>query len=123
MDNARIAHFEDNESLRQLLSEMFQYYGHAIVGVASTMEEAGQLVEHIEPGEVDIAIVDGNLTRNGPGQVGENRDGAEIANLLRSKFGNSVTIIGYPGYGVIEGADVNLQKGKPQLLIDKIAEI
>lgn len=83
MDHARVAVFEDQESIRQILSLSLSARGHTVALEACDMDAARNLIETLEEDSFDVAVVDGNL---GEGTVSGD-DGAEIARLLRQKGG------------------------------------
>jgi DNA-binding NarL/FixJ family response regulator len=111
MQEARIVIFEDQENVRQLIKRNFEAentgngYDFSVVAEAATMESSRQLIETLDENEVDVAIVDGNLTL---GET-ESDEGKEIINLLRSRL-PTLAIIGYSGGAKEYGADFQLLK-------------
>jgi CheY-like chemotaxis protein len=106
MDKARVAIFEDSEAMQQVVSHIVQANGHLVVAQARTLGEAESVIASLEPGNLDVAVVDGNLDSERLGGY----DGARVARLLREKLGE-VMIIGYSATDEIEGVDHHLQKG------------
>ncbi len=106
MENAKIAYFEDQESLRRIVTIFLRDAGHEVLHAIDTMEKARALIAELEPESIDVAIVDGNL---GSGSTGE--DGKEIVRLLRERLGNSVVVIGSSGSDDVAGADYQASKG------------
>jgi hypothetical protein len=102
--------FEDDESNRVLLGRCVTSFGGKVATTSTTIEESRAAIDALE--ELHFALVDGDL-KSGREQ-GE--DGAEIAGLLREKFGYEVMIIGISGREDIEGVDINL--GKPFMIHD-----
>ena len=78
MENARIAVFEDNEAMRDLLRRMADLTGHAVVAEAVNLEEASDIIENIE---FDVAVVDGNLEKAADLSC---RDGKAVVNAIRT---------------------------------------
>jgi DNA-binding response OmpR family regulator len=78
MENARIAVFEDKETIRNFLCAAVETTSHSIIGEAATLQDALQL---IEDEEFDVAIVDGNLHP----ENGYCEDGKEIVAQVRAK--------------------------------------
>lgn len=105
MERANIAIFEDDESLREMLGMIAALYGHDVTAYARSMPEAVAVIETMAAGEIDVAIVDGNLDR----QKIDGHDGAEITRLLHEKFEDTV-VIGFSASGDVEGADHNIPK-------------
>jgi hypothetical protein len=105
MENAKVVYFEDSESLQELASVYLQMALNHIVRSALTMDQARELINQLEPGTVNVAIVDGNLTST----VHTGNDGREIVELLRAKDEN-IIIIGSTGDDIVEGADYQVPK-------------
>lgn len=104
MENAKVAIFEDSEDWQALFGETVEDAGHTVVGRAISMPEAESLVDTLEEGSVDVAIVDGNLSRDVSGA-----DGERIAGLLHQKF-DGIMVIGASSSEDVRGADVNFSK-------------
>lgn len=69
------------------------------------MHQVREVINTLEGGDADVALVDGNLSNRVTGE-----DGVEITRLLRAKFGESVVVIGVSGDHEIDGADHNVSK-------------
>jgi DNA-binding NtrC family response regulator len=117
MENAKVAVFEDNHTLTKLYHDLLGSYGHQIVSSAKTMEQARELIASLEPGTLDAAIVDGNLSSGSTGD-----DGREIVRLLGERDGKLATIA-MSGAGPIEGATHQVGKDKVLQLLDVLAEL
>jgi DNA-binding NtrC family response regulator len=115
MEKAKVALFEDDEAIRDFLRRRLLRSGHSIEVVASNMSEARQVVASLEQGEVDVAVVDGNMG------IGSG-DGAEITALLHDKH-IGVIVVGHSSSGEVPGADVNADKMGSTSLLDIIAEL
>jgi len=97
VENARIALIEDNEGLRQTLSNILSLE-HTITGEAGTLPEALELVDEIADGNVecDILITDYNLTSG----VSSCEDGQAITERAAERIKRSglpLFLIGYSG--------------------------
>lgn len=104
---ARVVIFEDNKLLRAELEEFLGNNGHQIVGTAEDNPGARKLIRQLLKREVQVAIVDANLTR-------EDRSGADGNEIIREihRVAPGVKIVGYAGNPeTFEGADETLQKG------------
>lgn len=107
MEHAKIAIFEDDELARQLLAELLEYSGHEVVAKAGSFEESVKVVEALEPGAVDVVLLDGNLTEG----RNDSREGSQIAQALRAKFTEEFRIVNISASdSPILGADVNIPK-------------
>ena len=107
MDKARVAIFEDHEMVADSLTRGLEWMGHSAVATAKTLGEAEQLIANLAEDGLDLAIVDGNLTR---GDI-SGRDGANITRLLKGKF-SGIVVIGMSGNNEVEGADHQIIKGQ-----------
>ncbi|OVE78635.1 hypothetical protein BVY00_02245 [bacterium G20] len=107
MENARIIIIEDNSMLRTQCRANLEAAKHQVVGEAGSVLGAVRLVDELTEEEetVDIAVVDGNLSRESEGGT----DGERVANYIHEKLGN-VTVIGWSLDGKVAGADMNVQK-------------
>lgn len=105
MENAKIGIFDDADFVRKIFREYLELDGHTIVAEADTVEDSKASIETMEPGTMDIAIVDGNFS----GTRLDSTEGSEIARTLRSRL-PEVVIIGVSSAAPIEGADINYSK-------------
>jgi DNA-binding NarL/FixJ family response regulator len=118
MDKARIIIIEDDDLMRMMCRENLEVRKHVIVGEAGTLATAHELIESLTPEQVDIAIVDGNLTpRTDTGNDGEN-----IAKSIHDKL-PGVTVIGWSLSGVVRGADLNAPKHNAWALDAMVTEL
>lgn len=95
MEHARIALFEDQENIRQLIAAALDQSTHEIVAEASTVDEALQVVDQVERGDlnVDVILLDGNLDS---GQM-DCSDARRIAAEIKDR-GIPAVIIGFSAY-------------------------
>lgn len=105
MDGARVAIFEDQEGIREILRRGLSSNGHTVTFQAESMDAARNALEGVNENDFDIAIVDGNLDSD----TISGEDGAEIASLIRRKAAN-VAIIGFSASAPVVGADVDVGK-------------
>ncbi len=119
MENARIVHFEDDESFRKLC-EIYvdKMFGHQVLYSIASMDQAREFIEGLETGQVDVAIIDGNLNS----RTISGNDGAEIVELLHAKDPR-VTTIGFSGGGDVPGANLQVGKGNFDKLKEAIKEL
>lgn len=107
MENARIIIVEDNSMLRAGCRKNLEASKHLVIGEAGSVFGAVRLVDELVENDeaVDIAVVDGNLSRESEGGA----DGERIANYIHEKLGG-VTVIGWSLDGKVAGADMNVPK-------------
>ena len=108
MENAKIGLFEDHDRLRENIArELVDTYRHQVPVLAASAAEALAVIKGLEPGSLDVALVDGNLTRGRK----DNAEGARIAKALREVLGDGVSIIGMSlTEEPIAGADIDIPK-------------
>ena len=104
-EEARILLVEDDPVHRMGLKSFLERHGHKIVAEAATFEEAAEVARKLSELEVNVAIVDGNLT---PDDTSGN-DGRLITDLIR-KNGGGIPIVGHSG-SRYEGPDAFVVKG------------
>lgn len=111
MREANIIIFEDSDATTEGIRLNFSKnntgpeYSFKIIEAVSTIDSARKLIEDLEEGEVDFAIVDGNLS---PGST-DSQEGAEIVRLLHENFTDIVTI-GFSASPREFGASVMIHK-------------
>ena len=105
MDKARIIIIEDDSVMRMMCRENLEVRKHTIVGEAGTLATANELINSLTPEDVDIAIVDGNLTP----RTDTGNDGESVTRDIHDKL-PGVTVIGWSLSGVVRGADLNAPK-------------
>lgn len=103
--------------MRETYEDFLGAFGHQIVCSAATMEQARELIEGLEPGSVDAAVVDGNLNGGSSGD-----DGREIVRLLHERDPNIATIA-MSGAGNIEGAKHQVGKDNILKLTDVLKDL
>lgn len=89
---AKVFIAEDDERYLKWYEKILQDGGHTIVSKSTTIQEAMSAVEELEEGDIDVALVDGNLNERDY----SGRDGAKITKAIREKDEN-VTVIGVSG--------------------------
>lgn len=105
MEKARVAVFEDSIVIRSLLRQILEVDSHMVTFEAATVQEAIEVIEALEEGDIDVALVDGNLD----GLQFNGRDGELIASLLRRKL-SQVVVIGISATHDIPSAHINIDK-------------
>lgn len=97
-ENTNFFYAEDDEVASELDIEYLEGNGHHLASQASSVQEAKQQIANLKKGEVQVAVVDGNL-----GTSSDNSDGETIAKMLRKKDPN-IVIIGHSKDNPITGA-------------------
>ncbi|HEY5235851.1 MAG TPA: response regulator [Rhabdochlamydiaceae bacterium] len=105
MENARIIIIDDQVEVREDCRANLESRDHIIVGEAASVRQAEDLIEGLTESDVDLAVVDGNLSRDTEGGV----DGARITSLIHSKL-PGVVVVGNSFSGSVRGADLNISK-------------
>jgi len=105
MHEAKVGIFDDNKPIRIVLRGIVESESHQVVAEAASVQEAIEIIEGLSEGDIDVALVDGNL--DGPRAGGA--DGELIASLLRERFSRMV-IIGISGSDPIASAHMNINK-------------
>ena len=118
MDKAKIIIIEDNPVMRSLCRRNMEFRGRKIIGEAGTLATAHELIDSLKPDEVDIAIVDGNLTSS----TDTGNDGAEVTSAIHEKL-PGVTVIGWSLSGSVRGADLNAPKHDAWALDAMVTEL
>jgi len=118
MDAARIIIIEDDASLREDCRANLEIRNHVIVGEAGSLAAAHSLINRLDTSEVDIAIVDGNLSE----LTNTGDDGAELAEAIHIKL-PGVTVIGWSMAGSVRGADLNAPKHNAWALDAMVTEL
>ena len=118
MDNARIILIEDDPTLRDDFRANLEVSGHKVVAQAGSVETAALLVDNLTPDDVDIAIVDGNLSEGSA----DGSDGERVAEDIHQRLGG-VIVIGASMDGEVRGADRNVPKDDAWALDAMIREL
>lgn len=118
MENGKIIIIEDNEMLRQGMRRNLEASGHTVVGEAGSVVAARVMIDGLGQDEVDIAVVDGNLSE----WSRDGGDGEYVTAYIREKLGG-VTVIGASLDGAVRGADMNVSKQDPWELYNTIREL
>ena len=115
---AKVAIFEDKEYEILLAQGNLRAAGHTVVGIASTMGEAEELIPQLGELGVQVAIVDGNLTTGD----GSGNDGLNIHRQIKQLFPD-ITTVRY-SRGPLEGLDItDIKKGDVAELARRITEL
>lgn len=114
----RIAVFEDDPIDRRDLLSNLDWKGHHVVGIATNVTEAQELIPGLGELGVQVAIVDGNLTPwNKHGE-----EGRQIIEQIKELFPEIVTI-GWGGLS-LSASDYDIGKvAGPRPLIKVLASI
>lgn len=123
MDKAKIFYAEDDESLRKINVLLLEDEGHQVVLQADNLKQAMEAIENGRLRElgVNIAIVDGNLTRGDCSCS----DGFTVSKEIRGT-GLPIKIIAFSGSLKDDAAygDVYVDKGdRIQVLFDAISSL
>ena len=105
MERARIFFVEDDKDSRATQIEFLNYGGHDVVETAETLKEALGKIQDLEKKGVNVAIVDGNLSKNDTSGV----DGETVALEIKAQHPN-IIIIGRAAVNHICAADINCPK-------------
>jgi len=106
MEGAYIGIFEANDGLRDVYRRYFERKGHSVTLSASSSGEAFPLVEDYTD-RLDVALVDLDPGNHSPRE----RETEEIIELLRTKFGGTVSIITVLSSGIAaQGANKHFEK-------------
>jgi DNA-binding NtrC family response regulator len=101
-EKAKIFFVEDDVDSREDCAEYLKSAGHTIVETATTIEEAMNKIPTLDQKGINIAIVDGNLSK-------DSYDGSEgefIAEEIKKQHPN-IVVIGHSLKKPLNNADVN----------------
>jgi len=118
MERAKVGIFEDVALIRDGLRGELEHAEHTVELEVATMVDAREEIAQLQPGALDVAVVDGNLasgTKSG-------QDGAEITALLKG-VDEAIRVIGYSGSANVAGADVNFPKAGAYDILNYIAAL
>lgn len=118
MENARVIIVEDDARIRKIFRENLEACEHMVVGEAESVAGAVAMVNGLRPEDVDVAVVDGNLSRRSE----HGSDGERVANYIHEKL-RGVIVIGASLDGGVRGADINVLKQDPMALYDTIESL
>ena len=105
-ENTKVFHAEDHSMVRRTVSIVAERLGgHSVVATATSYEEALEMIDQLDELDVNVAIIDGNLTKGK--NTGE--EGAAIAHLIKEKHPH-ITTIGL-SLNPVEGVDIMIEKG------------
>jgi len=122
MENARIFLVDDEGLVRNVLTEVVEEAGHRVTHKAAGFNEAVSMIDVLELGEVDVALLDSNLGNPNTKQFG----GKRLAEILRNKLSETVKIVNISsGPDVFKNQDVKIRKiefGELLKYIDSLPE-
>lgn len=105
-DNAKVFVIDDDEATQEIIAEVLKIAGHTVAGIALNLNDALSVIPTLEEKGVQIATVDGNLTK----EDASGHDGKTIVAAIRQQA-PKVKIIGLTSDRLgVEGADVNIHK-------------
>ena len=116
-EKARVFVVEDDGNWREMILEAIKYGGHEVVAISTTLQEALEAVGTLTELGIQVATIDGNLTREG--NTGE--DGKKILKAIRT-HAPEVKTIGV-SMNRMEGFDVDAGKENVNELGRIVAEI
>lgn len=103
---ARVFIAEDSLVYQSKYTAILASAGHEVVLVASTMEEVDQAIPKLGELEVQVALVDGNLTP----EASDGSEGCRIARQIKQVYPDiGIVGVSLSSYGV-DGADINVNK-------------
>jgi DNA-binding NtrC family response regulator len=114
---ARVAVFEDDQDAREILKVYLEIKGHKVVFEATSMPEAEAIIPTLGEHEIQVAVIDGNLTRG----EDSGREGKRINEQIKGLFPNIKTVGN--SLGLVEGVDVNIGKTNNKNLAQVITEL
>ncbi len=84
MPNRQVFLVEDEPMLRDGFKGWIEHAGHQVLLEASSLREALAKLDLIEFQQIEVAVLDGNLTK----EATSGRDGEMIARAIRARFPN-----------------------------------
>ena len=111
---AGVYFFEDDRTNIQITGELLKRAGHRVIGAAHSLETGLEAIPHLNEMGVQVALVDGKLSKNAIDVY----DGETITAAIHAQC-PGVFVIGYSSDHDIPGADVNCRKTEP---IGKLVE-
>jgi DNA-binding NtrC family response regulator len=117
-EKARIFLVEDDPDELEEPAKILEPFGHTIVLTATTLDSALEQIPNLQKSEINVAIIDGNLTDG----VENGKDGEAIANAIHDSW-PTITVIGHSLNKNIRNADYNCPKcDGPEQLLDTITK-
>ncbi|MFH0749631.1 MAG: hypothetical protein V1917_01780 [Candidatus Gottesmanbacteria bacterium] len=104
-ENANIFYVDDDQVMSDLDIEYLEGMGHHVIEQATSLAEAKQKIPKLKETNVQVAVIDGNLT---PGNK-SGADGEIMAKAIHKKF-PEIIVIGHSKDNPIIGADINVSK-------------
>lgn len=110
-EHAQVFIAEDTKRWRRILRRELKRGGHDVVLTSSTLAEALKKVKKFKAKNIQVAVIDGNMS-----SVNSNggQDGQILVEIIRTTD-PAVKIIGMSSH-TIEGADENVLKGNERIL-------
>ena len=118
MDNARIIIIEDDPMIMDVCRRNLEVKNHRIIGEAATVAAAIDLVDSLKSEDIDLAVVDGNLTHGARG----GDEGEHITALIHQKL-PGVVVVGSSLDGGVRGSDIDVPKGDAWALDALVTEL
>ena len=106
-DRARVFYVEDDEASLDVGREFLEMSGHTVVETATSLKEALEKIPGLNKKGVNVAVVDGNLSRD----FGDGRDGKRVAKEIKTQHPH-IRVVGHSLENDVEGADLNSPKIK-----------
>lgn len=103
-ERAKVFVAEDDKSWQELIKEILVDEGHEVVSLATNLQDALAAIERLEELDVQVAIIDGNLTNYDT----SGHDGQTVLKAIR-ETASKVKTIGLSGNNV-HGVDKDLGK-------------
>lgn len=116
-ENAKVFVAEDEKDWQELIVEILEDAGHEVTLTASSLDEALAATQKLREKQVQVAIVDGNLSRISS----RGNDGQAIIAAIRENA-PEVKIVGMSGLS-LEGVDLNLGKMNARELGEKVNKL
>lgn len=87
-ERARVFVAEDDETILPLINRLLSRHGHTVVLQAQTLAEALRCIEQFEALDVQVAVIDGNLSPNDTSGA----DGYQLVTRIKELTPNVITI-------------------------------
>lgn len=83
-ERATVIIIDDNREFAEVLGQILAVDGHQVKAIAGSKKEGLELIDKLEreKEKIDVALLDGNLTKGSTGGL----DGKELANEIRSRL-------------------------------------
>ena len=101
-ENAKVFFVDDNELFRSTNADFLEMYGHTVVETAGSLTEALDKVPGLGKKGINVALVDGNLTKMDT----SGSDGEKVASAIKRQH-PKIIVIGVSSEKPIKSADIN----------------